>query len=311
MDLKQLASLVAIADHGSFSAAARALFTVQSNVSAHIARLESELGVNLIDRGSGSLTDDGAIVVERARRVLREVEDIAAEVGAPDSDIAGESRVGVIGTTARWLMPQLLTRLGENYPDVHPIVFEGSTSALVPRLLAGELDGALLHLPVDEPEFSVEPLFAEDMLLVVPASHPLADRTELSLRALADQPVLLPPRSAVLRRMIDRAATAAGVTLRAQAEIDGVRLLASLAFEGFGPAIVPATATPQWLRGEFHRIVIPELPRRVVGWAQRRRPTASPATRAVLDECRRLVSEKGASQQGVHTNPEALARQRT
>src|SRR5688572_8914968 len=76
MDVRQLSALVAIADHGTFSAAARALFTVQSNVSSHIARLEKELGVVLVDRAQGGLTDDGARVVERARRVLREIDDI-------------------------------------------------------------------------------------------------------------------------------------------------------------------------------------------------------------------------------------------
>ena len=66
MDLRQLTTLVAIADHGSFSAAARALYTVQSNVSGHVARLERELGVTLVDRQRGGLTDEGVIVVERS-----------------------------------------------------------------------------------------------------------------------------------------------------------------------------------------------------------------------------------------------------
>ena len=64
MDLRQLSTLVAIADHGTFSAAARALYTVQSNVSSHISRLEKELGVVLVDRQRGGLTDDGVVVVE-------------------------------------------------------------------------------------------------------------------------------------------------------------------------------------------------------------------------------------------------------
>lgn len=311
MDLKQLAALVAIADHGSFSAAARALYTVQSNVSAHIARLESELGVSLVERSNGTLTDEGALVVDRARRVLRDVDDISAELAAPGAAVAGETRIGVIGTTARWLMPEILPRLGVEYPEVHPIVFEGSTSALVPRLLGGQLDGAIVHLPVDEPELHIEPLFAEDLMLVLPADHPLAERDVVSLRALAGEPLLLPPKSAVLRQMIDRAATAAGVTLHAQAEIDGVRLLASLAFEGFGAAIVPATATPSWLRGNFHRVAVPELPRRVVGWVQRRRPIPGPATRAALDVLRALVAVRGPDMAGVQTRADLLARPRT
>ena len=110
MDVRQLAALVAIADHGTFSAAARALFTVQSNVSSHVARLEKELGTELVDRAHGGLTDDGARVVERARRVLRELDDIAAEMAQRDGDVVGDVRLGMLGTTARWLLPRLSPR---------------------------------------------------------------------------------------------------------------------------------------------------------------------------------------------------------
>ena len=108
MDVRQLAAIVAVADHGTFSAAARALYTVQSNVSGHVAKLERELGVTLIDRANGGLTDEGERVVERARRVLHEIDDIAADIASLDDDVSGDARIGVIGTTARWLMPQLL-----------------------------------------------------------------------------------------------------------------------------------------------------------------------------------------------------------
>src|SRR6478609_4548020 len=84
MDVRQLAALVAIADHGTFSAAARALYTVQSNVSSHIARLEKEAGTTLVDRTNGGLTEAGSRVVERARRVLREIDDIAADLAQRD-----------------------------------------------------------------------------------------------------------------------------------------------------------------------------------------------------------------------------------
>ena len=110
MDVRQLSALVAIADHGTFSGAARALYTVQSNVSGHVAKLEKELGVRLIDRSQGGLTEEGARVVERARRILHEIDDITADMASLDADVSGEARIGVIGTTARWLMPELLGR---------------------------------------------------------------------------------------------------------------------------------------------------------------------------------------------------------
>jgi LysR family hydrogen peroxide-inducible transcriptional activator len=299
MDLRQLTTLVAIADHGSFSAAARALYTVQSNVSGHIARLERELGVTLVDRQRGGLTEEGALVVERSRRILHELDDIAAEMASRGDEVRGEARIGFIGTTARWILPQLLGYMQQTHPAVRITILEGNTTNLIPRLVSQHLDGAVTHLPVDDPELEVEPLFAEELILLIPASHELAGREEISLAEVAHQPLLLPPRGSALRRVLDRAAGNAGTELQAKVEIDGVRLMASLAFEGYGAAIVPATAIPRWLDGDFQRITVAELPRRVVGWAQRRRPTPGAATRSVLGAMRAVLAEEGVHQPGV------------
>lgn len=306
MDIRQISSLLAIADHGSFSAAARALYTVQSNVSAHIARLESELGTTLVDRNNGTLTDEGVLVAEHGRRIMRELDDISTDIAALRNVVAGEVRLGVIGTTGRWLMPQFLTQLQLAYPDVRPVISEGGTSSLIPRLLAGSLDAGILHLPVEEAELRVEPLFAEDLVLLVHARHPWYQAGELPLTALGDHPLLLPPPSAALRRIINRAADEHHVTLRIQAEIDGVRLMASLAFEGFGAAIVPATAVPVWLTGSFSTVAVPELPRRVVGWVQRRRPGPAVATRAALDIARSVIQRREGRQPGLHVGTDII-----
>lgn len=310
MDVRQLAAIVAVADHGTFSAAARALYTVQSNVSGHVAKLERELGAPLVDRSNGSLTEEGSRVVERARRVLQEIDDIAADIASLDDDVSGDARIGVIGTTARWMMPQLLGAVAERHPRVHPIVSEGSTTTIVPGVLSGQLNAAIIHLPIDDPELVVEPLFAEDLLLLAPIGHPLAERTTMSLTELDDVPLLLPPKGAALRRVLDRAAGSVDVTLKAQAEIDGVRLLASLAFDGYGAAIVPATAAPRQVDGRFSRITVPELPRRVVAFARRRRPAPSAATTAVAEVLVEVIATHGADQPGVHLGSETFPLQR-
>jgi LysR family hydrogen peroxide-inducible transcriptional activator len=204
------------------------------------------------------------------------------------------------------LIPQFLGDLSERHPNVRAIVQEGATSSLVPNVLTGQLNGAIVHLPVDEPELVIEPLFAEDLLLVAPDGHPLAERDVLPFADLDSVPLLLPPPGAALRRVLERAAAHADITLRAQAEVDGVRLLASLAFAGFGAAIVPASAVPEWLEGTFHRITVPELPRRVVAFARRRRPAASAPTMAVLEVLRSVTSTYGATQHGIHTDAAAI-----
>ena len=249
MDVRQLAALVAIADHGTFSAAARALFTVQSNVSSHVARLEKELGTVLVDRAHGGLTDDGARVVERARRVLHEIDDIAAEMAQRDGDVVGDVRLGMLGTTARWLLPRLLAEMSARHPQLRVIVAEGSTSVLIPALLSAQYDAAIVHLPVDDPELTIEPLFAEDLLLLAGDGHPLARRSTIHLAELAgSSPAPAATRIGAAPGPRPRRPLASAPTCEAEAEVDGVRLLATLAVDGHGAAIVPATAVPAALR---------------------------------------------------------------
>jgi LysR family hydrogen peroxide-inducible transcriptional activator len=315
MDVRQLSTLVAIADHGTFSAAARSLYTVQSNVSSHIARLEKELGVTLVDRSQGGLTDDGVKVVERARRILNEIDDITADMSSRNAAVTGQTRIGVIGTTGRWVVPKFLSRLADSHPHVRVIVQEGATSSLVPNVLNGQLNGAIVHLPVDDPELTIEPLFAEDLLLVAGTDHPLcalADETggALELDQLDEVPLLLPPPGSALRRLLERAASSADITLRAKAEVDGVRLLASLAIDGYGAAIVPATAVPPSFEGSFRRLSVAELPRRVVAFARRRRPGPSAPTVAALEALRLVAADQGDAQQGVHPDATAIPLQR-
>jgi LysR family hydrogen peroxide-inducible transcriptional activator len=310
MDVRQLAALVAIADHGTFSAAARSLFTVQSNVSGHISRLEKELGVTLVDRSQGGLTDDGARVVERARRILNEMDDITADMTSRGTTVSGQTRIGVIGTTARWLLPQLLRTLRADHPSLRAIIHEGATSTLVPGVLSGQLNAAIIHLPIDEPELVIEPLFAEDLFLLADRSHPLAGHDTIDITDLDDVPLLLPPTGAPLRKVLDRAAASAGITLRSEAEIDGVRLLASLAFDGFGAAIVPASAAPLWLEGDFTRVTVKDLPRRVVSFVRRRRPRPTAPTTAALDTLRAIIEEHGRDQPGVYPDTGAIVTHR-
>lgn len=306
MDIRQLAALVAIADHGTFSAAAKALFTVQSNVSSHVARLEREVGTVLVDRARGGLTDDGARVVERARRVLGELDAIAAEMAQQDGDVVGVVRIGMLGTTARWLLPRLLVETSALHPHMRVIVAEGSTSVLIPALISGQYDAAVVHLPVDEPELTIEPLFAEELLLLTGEGHPLARRRDLHLAELAGHRLLLPPVGSALRRVLDRAAVSVGVQLEAEAEIDGVRLLASLAVDGGGAAIVPATAVPQGADRPFTTVHVPELPPRVVALTSHRRPPPSGAVQALFDVVRAVLPARALEQPGVRLGSEAF-----
>lgn len=292
MDLRQLSALVAIADHGSFSAAADALSTVQSNVSAHVKRLEEELSTVLVDRATGELTEAGQLVVSRARRARAELDALMSDVFALNHEVVGTVRVGIIGTTARWLVPQLLELLPDRFPHLTVVFVESTTTALATQLGTGQVDLAVLNLPRRPPPWLVTPLFAEELLLVVDPSHSLARREEVSIEELVGLPLLLPCRGTAFRSELDEAAIPRGIELTARAEVDGTRLIASLVFEGYGPAILPAAAVPAILRERWVKVRVPELPRRNVGVVQRDRTLPSAATRAVLELLRAIVADR-------------------
>lgn len=291
MELRQLQALVEIEDHGSFSAAALALGTVQSNVSARIARLEGELGAALVDRASGRLTEEGRGVAVRARRILAEVGAAVADVVASSSEVAGTVGLGMIGTTGRWLIPLLVGALRTAHPRVTLRIIEGTSSTLEPQLSLAQLDLGVVTLPLHDESLTSTPLFDEDLVLVAPSGHPLSRRTvPIDLADLADVELLLPLRGTALREELDHAAAAAGVELRAAIELDGLRTLASLTFDGYGPALLPASALPRHLRGRFTALEVAGLGRRHVGIAERRHGLPSAPARAVAALLRNVVS---------------------
>jgi LysR family hydrogen peroxide-inducible transcriptional activator len=299
MDLRQLQALIAIADHGSFSSAATALHTVQSNVSSHIARLERELGVSLVDRQTGLLTEEGLAVVERARRVNAELEAAAADVAALRNDVSGVARIGMIGTTARWLAPLVLDGMAKAHSRVRLVIGDGTSATLEPMLVAGVLDAAVINLPQRSDDLSETPLFDEDLVLVVPVGHPLANRGDVSLLDLDGLELLLPAPGTAFRREIDTACENAGVSPRPIAELDGVRLIHSLTVRGLGPAILPATGGTEGNQS-FCMVRVEGLPRRRVGLVMRQRARPSAPARAMLDVLREAVADNIDPSRGLH-----------
>ena len=302
MDIRQLAALVAVAEGGSFSAAARQLHTVQSNISTHIARLERELQATLVDRSTGELTEEGLIVLERARRIQVELAAIAADVAAVRDQVTGHVRLGCIGTVGRWLVPLVFERMRQEYPAVDLVVVDATTSSLVPQLLSDNLDLAVVNLPLSDPDLLAEPLFEEDHLVIAPEGHPLAGRSSVPLTELGDHELLLEPVGTSFRDELDAAAAEVGVTLRAQSEVDGLRLIATLAFQGFGAALVPVTAAPPNFVGSFpiSRVPVDGLARRVVGLAARRRALPSAPVRALRQVVAKVVADGTLTLEGIH-----------
>ena len=304
MDLRQLNHLIAVAEHQSFSAAARALHTVQSNVSTHVAKLEKELGAALIDRHTMQPTAEGRAVLERARRIRTELQAINDDIVSMRHEVAGEVRIGCIGTTGRWMASPLLGRLAERHPALRPVLVDATTTSLTPRVLDGDLDMAIVNTPVVEASLESEPLFDEERIIVAPADHPLADRGTIDVADLAEHPVMLTPRGTTFRDAIDQELAAAGVRLTAAAEVDGLRLLASLAYQGYAPALLPASAVSGYPDGNWSLVHVAGLARRSVGLVRNRRTTPSMPIRAAREVVLDVIREIAPRQPGIHVTLE-------
>lgn len=271
MEIRQLEALIGIADHGSFSGAADVLGTVQSNISNRIAHLETELGTELVNRSTGLLTESGDIVVDRARRILNELRGIASDVSELSAEIHGQVVLGMIGSAGRWIVPLILEALKSTYPHIALHIVEGTNSVIEPQLVKGQLDLAVLAWPIYAAELTGVDLFLEDLVLICDKEHPLAKLpAPLSFATLSEYEILLPFRGTPIRREIDEASRLVGVELKPLIELDGLRTIASLTFDGYGPSILPATMLSRHLRDKFVARPIDKIARRRVLLATRR-----------------------------------------
>jgi DNA-binding transcriptional LysR family regulator len=208
--------------------------------------------------------------------------------------------MGMIGTTARWLAPRLLEHVAEEHPQVHLIIADATSTTLEPLLAAGLLDLGVVTLPIPAPDLIGRPLFDEDLVLVVERNHPYATRPLIDITDLDRMALLLPAPGTAFRGDLEAAAAGAGVTLVPKAELDGLRLIASLTFDGYGPAILPATAIPPRLEDHYVRIPVQGLPYRRVGVATRRRGRPSAPARAVVAVIDRIIATDVDSRSGLH-----------
>ncbi len=194
MNLRDLEYLVALAEHRHFGRAAEACFVSQPTLSTQIRKLETELDVDLVERGGREiiLTDVGEQIVDRARAVLREtaaIRDIARLSQSPE---AGTIRLGVFPTLAPYLLPHVVPVAHRTFPDLELLLVEEKTDELLAQLRRGQLDVVVLATPVDADGLHEAPLFREDFLVAVPADHPLAaDDRPVDVAVLRGEHVLL------------------------------------------------------------------------------------------------------------------------
>jgi len=290
MDLRQLEALLAVAEEGSFTAAADRLHTVQSNVSGHVHQLESELGVQLLVRGRrGTVpTEFGTLVLDRARAIRGELGALRKDLSMLQGLETGHATLGVVGTVSRLLVPALVEEMRRVAPALSLRLTEGASERLAVEVADRELASAVVTEPVSDPRLVVEHLRDEDLVGLAPAGLELGAREPVPLATFAAHPLILPPNGNPLRDEVDVAARAEHVELRVPIEVEGIRLIADLVASGAGVSILPETAVP-----DDHpavRVVrIAGMPPRRLALITARGVQLSLADQAVHDAVRALV----------------------
>lgn len=238
--LEWVASFVAVAEHGGFSAAAQASYRSQSRVSAHVARLERALGVRLFDRSAHPAvpTPEGRAVLPHARAMLAHLD--AAHAAAAGGQPAGEVRFGAYPSAAAHLYPRLVARLAEAHPRVAVRLHEGATLELDGALARGDADlvvRPLLPVPAAASLCSRH-LWDEPLVAVVADTDPLAARAAVSLRELAARPlVTIGGEGARPQFETDLAFARAGLTPRIACQTNQPQTLISLVRHGIGAGL--------------------------------------------------------------------------
>lgn len=289
MDIRQLEALLAVAEEGSFTAAADRLRTVQSNVSEHIRQLESELGVQLLVRGRGGTvpTEFGVRVLDRARAVRSELEALHKDVSMLQGLEIGHATLGVVGTVSRSVAPRVVAEIRRVAPGLSLRLTEGASERLAAEVADRALASAIVTEPVNDPRLVVEHLRDEELVAIMPPSFEARGNTSLTLRALAREPLVLPPAGNPLRDELETAARDARVELVVPVEVEGVRLIVDLVAAGVGASILPKTAVPE--RRQLTTLSITRMPPRRLAIVTARGVQLSLADEAVHDVARRIV----------------------
>ncbi len=263
METQFLSTFVTVVDRGSMAAAARLLHITPAAVAQQIRTLERELGAPLIARSGRtvSVTEEGARILQRARDLLRGVADLRSV--ANETGMAGELRLGACPTALGGLLPDILARMVEKFPEINVFIKPGYSADLYGAVESGDLDAAMvLQAPFSLPKTCDWQLLREEPLVVLaPARLAGCDPHQL----LREQPLIRYDRHEWGGRQADEYLRRAGIVPRERFELNALNAIAVMVDRGLGVSLVPDWAKP-WPEGiSVVSIPLPEAsePRRI------------------------------------------------
>lgn len=240
--LRQLRALVALVDTLNFHRAAERCHVTQPALSSQIAQLEAHLGVLLVERTRHRVlpTAAGRETGERARRILHEVDELQQAARGGGGPLSGTLRLGVLPTLGSYLLPHILPALRRRYPELRLYLREEPARRALDELARGELDAALVSLPVRQAGLAGVPLFFEPFWAVFPHGHPLPRRKALKPADLAGVRLILLEQGHCLRDQVQFLAGQGGAVEDPDFRATSLDSLRQMVATGLGTTILPA-----------------------------------------------------------------------
>jgi LysR family hydrogen peroxide-inducible transcriptional activator len=271
--VRQLECLVATAKHLNFRAAARDCHISQPALSSQIARLEESLGVILFERNRRRvlLTPVGEALVERAKKLLADLDDVSAVAQVHAQPLGGQLRLGVIPTIAPFMMPRALPLLQRACPGLELLLREEQTARSLELLDEGKLDAVLLALEADLGEVATLPLFRDAFVFAAATGHPFASKKAVRPRDLEGQRVLLLEDGHCLKDQAWSICEAQGVRDYVDFRATSLGTLAQMVSSGAGVTLLPELSVPTVgnLPGMVVKPFVKPVPYRTIGIAWR------------------------------------------
>ncbi|HAU3585450.1 TPA: LysR family transcriptional regulator [Legionella pneumophila] len=244
MNLRDLHYFVTLADVKHFGEAAKRCFVSQPTLSMQIKKLEEELGVVLFERTNKQvlLTDQGSKLLDRTRKILILIDEMKELARQSEDPFTGELRLGVIPTVSPYMLPLVMPELKNEYPRLKVWLIEDKTHRLITKLEQGELDVAIMALPIDK-RFSCQILYEEKFYFACANTHPLAQAKSVNINDLKNQPIMLLEEGHCLREQamaVCQLAKADDIADFTATSLETLRLMVQA---GMGVTLLPALST--------------------------------------------------------------------
>lgn len=253
MTLTELRYIVAVARERHFGRAAEACFVSQPTLSVAIKKLEEELDVKIFERGGSevSVTPLGEDIVRQAQSVIEQASAIKEIAKRGKDPLAGALRLGIIYTIGPYLLPELVRHTIERYPQMPLMLQENFTVKLLEMLRTGELDCAIMAEPFPDTGLAIAPLYDEPFVVAAPASHPFAQREQISSAELKSETMLLLGTGHCFR---DHVLEVCPEFARFSSDAEGIRksfegssleTIKHMVASGMGVTVVPTLSVPK------------------------------------------------------------------